>query len=95
MMRHSRTTKEFRRHYTKCERSGKDMEKLKAVMSMLVRRRQIPAKHRDHALQGKWKYIRDCHIEGDWILLYELGTDQDGHETIIFHATDNHENLFG
>lgn len=95
MMRHPRTTKEFRRHYAKCERSGKDMEKLNAVMRIPLRHESIPAKHRDHALQGRWKHIRDCHIEGDWILLYEIGIDGEGYETITFHATDNHENLFG
>jgi len=53
------------------------------------------AKYRDHALQGEWKHLRDYHIEGDWLLLYALGTDVEGNEIITFHATGTHENFFG
>jgi mRNA interferase YafQ len=94
-MRHSHTTKRFRRHYAKSLRSGKDIEKLKAVMRMIVHDEPIPAKYRDHALHGEWQGVRDCHIEGDWILLYEVGRDENGQELVVFHATDTHENLFG
>ncbi|MDD5055352.1 MAG: type II toxin-antitoxin system YafQ family toxin [Candidatus Peribacteraceae bacterium] len=94
-MRTAKTTKRFRRDYAKMKRSGKKMERLEAVMSLLVDGTLLPLKHKDHALQGEWRHIRDCHIEGDWILLYELGADAQGNETVTFHATDNHENLFG
>lgn len=94
-MRVARTTKQFRRHYAKLARSGKDIGKLDAVMRLLLRGEPLLAKHRDHALRGESSHLRDCHIEGDWILLYELGSDADGMQTVTFHATDNHENLFG
>jgi mRNA interferase YafQ len=64
-------------------------------MEMLIDGVSLPPKYRDHPLQGQWKHLRDCHIEGDWILLYELSTDEQGSEWVMFHATDNHENLFG
>jgi mRNA interferase YafQ len=94
-MRVAKHTKRFRRDYAKMKRSGRKMAKLQAVMGLLMDGKSLPAKCRDHALQGAWQSIRDCHIEGDWILLYELGVDPDGQETVTFHATDNHENLFG
>jgi len=90
-----KTTKQFRRHYAKMKRSGKSIAKLETVMSSLVRGYALPAQYKDHPLQGEFRHLRDCHIEGDWILLYELGRDADGKETIVFHATGNHENLFG
>ncbi len=64
-------------------------------MKLLVRGEIIPLKHKDHALRGEMQHLRDCHIEGDWLLLYALGIDADGNETVTFHATDTHENLFG
>lgn len=94
-MRIAITTKRFRRDFAKMKRSGKKVERLEAVMGMLVDGAVIPMKYKDHALQGEWRWIRDCHIEGDWILLYELGEDDEGNETVTFHATDNHGNLFG
>lgn len=94
-MRIPRTTKRFRRDYAKMERSGKKMQRLDAVMGILVDGTVLPSKYKDHALLGEWKPLRDCHIEGDWILLYELERDAEDQETVTFHATDNHENLFG
>ena len=69
--------------------------KLRSVMDQLVDGKILSQKHRDHALHGQWKDCRDCHIEGDWILIYELGMNEEGQETITFHATGNHEYLFG
>lgn len=94
-MRISRHTKRFRHDYLKMKRSGRKIRKLDVVMDMLIDGKKLAPKYKNHALQGEWRHAQDCHIEGDWILLYELGTDEDGNETITFHATDNHENLFG
>lgn len=63
-------------------------------MAKLIDGEILNATHRDHQLQGEWRNIRDCHIEGDWILLYEIERNKDGGEVITFHATDNHSNLF-
>ena len=70
------------------------MQKLRQVMEKLIDDRPLDAKHKDHQLQGELRQYRDCHIEGDWVLLYEYGIDESGKETITFHATDNHANLF-
>ncbi|TSD00234.1 MAG: addiction module antitoxin [Candidatus Peregrinibacteria bacterium Greene1014_49] len=94
-MRIPKTTKQFRRHYAKLKRSGKDIAKLNEVMRLLVRSHALPAKYRDHALQGEWQHLRDCHIEGDWLLLYMIGEDTEGNEVVIFYETGTHENLFG
>ena len=94
-MRTPKTTKQFRRQYGKMARSGKDIAKLDEVMKLLICNQPLPGKYKDHALQGEWRYLRDCHVEGDWLLLYELGSDSEGNESITFHATGTHENLFG
>ena len=31
---------------------------------------------RDHALAGKWKGFRDCHLEPDWVLIYEISAER-------------------
>lgn len=94
-MRIPKTTKQFRRQYAKFKRSGKDITKLDTVMRSLVYEEPFLSKHRDHALKGEWQHLRDCHIEGDWLLLYQLGTDAEDNEIVAFHATGTHENLFG
>jgi mRNA interferase YafQ len=94
-MRIPKHTKRFRRDYVKMKRSGRKISKLETLMGLLMDGKPLAMKYKDHPLQGEWQHIRDCHVEGDWILLYELGMDEDGNETITFHATDNHGNLFG
>ncbi len=88
-------TKRFRRDYAKMKRSGRNILKLEIVMALLIDGIALPRKQKDHALQGEWHHVRDCHIEGNWILLYEIGANAEGQETVTFHATDNHEHLFG
>ena len=94
-MRIPKHTKRFRRDYAKAKRSGKKMAKLDSVMQTLNDGLFLPPALRDHLLHGEWQNTRDCHIQGDWVLVYELGFDEEGNETITYHATDTHENVFG
>jgi mRNA interferase YafQ len=32
----------------------------------------LDKKYKDHSLSGKLHKYRDCHIEPDWILIYEI-----------------------
>lgn len=43
----------------------------------------------DHPLKGNWSDHRECHIGGDFLLIYRLGAD-----TIIFTRTGTHSELF-
>jgi mRNA interferase YafQ len=45
--------------------------------------------HRDHDLSGQYKGTRECHIEPDWLLIYELTKDD-----IILIRTGTHSDLF-
>ena len=95
-MRIPKDTKQFRKDYKRLKTSGRrDMEKLHVILDKLIEGEELEARHKDHPLQGVYKDYRDCHVEGDWVLLYELGFDDEGTETVTFHATDNHSNLFG
>jgi mRNA interferase YafQ len=60
----------FKRDVKRAERRGKDMARLKVVLSLLIEQKPIPARYRDHPLRGDWQGFRDIHIEPDWLLLY-------------------------
>jgi mRNA interferase YafQ len=53
------------------ERRGKDLAKLRNVVETLRNRQALDPGRRDHALTGDWSGYRDCHIDPDWILIYE------------------------
>jgi mRNA interferase YafQ len=68
-------TSQFERDAKRLEKQGKDMAKLHTIIGILRRRESLPAKNRDHPLTGQWKGFRECHIEPDWLLIYERGPD--------------------
>lgn len=83
-------TNQFKRDVEKAKRSGKDMAKLAAIMTAIIERRPLDATRRDHVLHGEWLGCRDCHIEGDWVLIYETMDSK-----VIFHRTGTHSEVFG
>lgn len=88
--------KKFLKDYKRLKYSGRrNMQKLQNIMEQLIEGERLHPLYRDHALQGEWADYRECHIEGDWLLIYRLEQEPDGPETITFCATDNHSNLFG
>lgn len=88
-MRQARTTGQFDREYLLMVKRGKKIEKLDAIMLMLIQAEPLPPRHRDHALKGNLTGCRDCHIEPDWLLIYKLDED-----AIIFERTGTHSDIF-
>ncbi len=79
----------FKRDVKRAEKRGKDMNKLKAVLSLLIEERPLPARYHDHPLKGEWNGFRDLHIEPDWLLLYAV----EGNE-LKLARTGTHSDLF-
>lgn len=80
---------QFRRDVRRVERRGKDMNKLRHVLTLLIEERPLPVRLRDHPLKGEWKGWRDLHIEPDWLLIYKADAD-----TVRFERTGTHADLF-
>ena len=74
------------------QKRGKDMNKLVYVINELASGRQLDEKYCDHQLKGKLKDFRECHIESDWLLMYQIFED-----VLILSATatGTHADLFG
>ncbi len=52
----------------------------------------MPETYHDHSLSGELKDFRKCHIESDWLLMYQIFED-----VLILSATatGTHADLFG
>lgn len=88
-------TKEFTKDWQRISHSGRyDMTKLKKVMLLLIENAEpLPEQWLDHPLTGQWANHRECHMGGDFLLIYKLdksGTD----ERVIFIRTGTHAELF-
>jgi mRNA interferase YafQ len=79
----------FRKNLELMIRRGKDPEKIKQVILVLVNEQPLDIKHRDHPLTGNFSGFRDCHIEPDWLLIYRIESD-----TLYLERTGSHSDLF-
>ena len=83
-----KTTKRFEKDYKKSVRSGRDMSRLKRVMTWIANQKPLPLELRDHKLIGNYQGRRECHLAGDWLLIYKLEENM-----VIFERTGSHSEL--
>ena len=57
------------------QKRGKDMNKLIEVLALLAEGNPLPAKYKDHQLSGNLSDFRECHIEPDWLVMYQIYDD--------------------
>lgn len=82
-------TKRFQKDVDLAKRRGKNTEKLKEVINLLLNQQPLEARYQDHWLSGDYSNRRECHIEPDWLLVYKPGDT-----SIIFERTGTHSDLF-
>ena len=68
-------TSRFKKDLKLAKKQNKDLNKLYKVIDELSMGNKIDAKYKDHELTGKFKGVRECHIEPDWLLMYEYIDD--------------------
>ena len=75
-------TKQFEKDLRRMLKRGKDAQKFKEVARLLLNEEALPTKNHDHKLAGTYVGRRDCHLEGDWVLIYKRETS-----AIVFERT--------
>ena len=84
-------TNQFKKDYKLAKKQNKNLDKLFKVIDTLANGDTLDAKYKDHELTGNYKGTRECHIEPDWLLIYEI------HEDILIlllSRLGSHSNLF-
>jgi mRNA interferase YafQ len=89
-MRSLRTTKQFERDLKLAKRRRKNLDRLWLVVDLLVRGEPLPARCRAHRLSSEWNRLWECHIEPDWLLIWD-----EAEETLTLVRTGTHADLFG
>ena len=80
---------QFKRDVRRAAKGGRDLTKLRALLSWLIRQQPLTARHLDHPLRGIWKGYREAHIELDWLLIYRV---EDSELRLV--RTGSHADLF-
>ena len=84
-------TSQFKRDLKLAKKQGKDTEKLFEVVERLANGETLEERYRDHDLTGNYKDCRECHIEPDWLLVYEILDDV---IVLLLYRLGSHSDLF-
>ena len=86
-----RTTNRFEKDVKRCIKRGLDISKLRRAMELLKEDGKLPPQYRPHVLRGDRVGQWECHIEPDWLLIWE----QNDEELILLMInTGSHSDLF-
>lgn len=86
-------TSQFKKDYKTAIKRGLNCKKLTAVIEILVQEKSLSKKFNDHKLVNscRYQYVRECHIEADWLLIYRINNNELLLELI---RTGTHSDLF-
>jgi mRNA interferase YafQ len=88
-------TSKFKKDYKLALKRGYEKEKIEKVIGLLAEGTNqdvLIEKYKDHSLTGNWSRYRECHIELDWLLIYEVIDDI---LVLSVSRTGTHSDLFG
>ena len=70
-----KTDKKFEKSLSKVVKAGlkqKYVNEIYFAIDELSSGKILPSKYRDHGLKGEYKGYRECHIQGDLLLVYKI-----------------------
>lgn len=89
-------SKAFFKDWESLSRSGRyDLHRLKeAILLLIANDAPLGPEWLDHPLKGDWLGYRECHVGGDFLLIYELDDAAGKSGTIVFNRAGTHAELF-
>lgn len=84
-------TSRFAKDLKRAAKRGHDLKLLQKVIDTLAAGKPLPVKYRDHALKGDYTGCRECHIEPDWLLIYQINNNV---LVLTLLHTGTHSDLF-
>ena len=90
-MRALKTTSAFKKDYKRAVKRGYAPDKLEHIIHLLATDQALPRNARPHKLSGNYDQFWECHIEADWLLIYEPVSS----DLLVLRRTGSHADLFG
>ena len=85
-------TGQFKKDLKLAKKRGLLLYDLYAILEKLAADEPLPDKCRNHLLHGDYNGYWECHINPDWLLLYEKDTEI---RIISLYRTGTHSDIFG
>jgi mRNA interferase YafQ len=89
-MKELRYTRQFKKDLKRFLNQPKKLEALNQVLDMLRHEIELPEKYKAHKLLGEYAGCTECHIEGDYLLIWYDETN----EVIAVYRLGSHSELF-
>ena len=84
-------TSRFQKDLKKIQKRGYDLNLLTDIIKKLANGETLPRENKDHPLTGNYKGTRECHIQSDWLLVYEISENE---LYLYLTRTGTHSDLF-
>lgn len=84
-------TNQFKKDLKLAKKQHKNIDTLLEVIDILANGGVLEAKYQDHSLSGTYSGTRECHIEPDWLLVYEIKNDV---LVLMLYRLGTHAELF-
>ena len=84
-----RYSTKFKRDFKVCAKRGYNLKRLQNVIDILRVPDSLSPKNRDHNLTGSYAGYRECHVELDWLLIYQQTETE-----LLLYRTGTHSDLF-
>ena len=84
-------TNSFKKNYKRALRRGYNESLLFEIIEQLIEIGQVDLKHKPHKLSGKYRGYWECHIQPDWLLIWDIDEDE---KLISLLYTGTHSDLY-
>ena len=81
-------TSRFSKDIKRMVKQNKKMNMIHLLITKLGKGESIPARFQPHRLKGVWKNYLECHIQPDWLLIWN-----EDKETVFLTRTGSHSDL--
>jgi mRNA interferase YafQ len=80
---------QFKKDLKRASKRGKDINKIESVVNILQSGNNVEVRYRNHRLIANWSAYWECHIEPDWLLIYQFTETE-----LVLVRTGSHSDLF-
>ena len=84
-------SKRFEKDMKRCQKRGYNMQLIKDAIILLAETGTLPSEYKPHQLHGDRKGQWECHIQPDWLLIWE---QRDQELILVMLNTGTHSDLF-
>lgn len=82
---------QFKKDLKLMNKRGVNLNDLRKVLDYLIIEGQVPISYKPHILSGKYKGVWACHINPDWLLIYDINNSI---KLVRLVRTGSHSDLF-